>query len=86
MTPIAPACLAVREALSAFIDGEVDDLAERRRIADHMGACPSCAQYLRTMRETIDLCRHAARPCLGDDCFQRAVSAARTELERRGLL
>jgi predicted anti-sigma-YlaC factor YlaD len=84
-TAISPACEAVRDSLSAFIDGDAG-AEDRRRIEAHLGTCASCARYFRTMRDTVEICRKAPRPCLGEDCFHRAVTAARAELERRGLL
>jgi len=44
------------ESLSAFLDDELED-AERRGVAAHLAACPSCARHLREMAAVDALAR-----------------------------
>jgi len=59
---------------------------ERVSIEKHLAGCAGCRQFLETFRETLRMCRQAARPGADSDCLKRAAEAARAELARRGLL
>jgi anti-sigma factor RsiW len=78
-------CEACREALSDYVDDGLDTAAHGA-VEAHLAVCAVCGRYLDTLRETIDLCRRAERPCVDDDCLRHAIDAARRELEARGLL
>lgn len=78
-------CERLRESMSAFVDGELPS-AEAVELARHVSECAACERYLATLRETVDACRSAPRPCLGEDCLQRAISAAKAELLKRNLI
>ncbi len=52
-------CLKVLRQLSAYLDHEAgDDIC--KEIRRHLGACRHCEVFLDSLRQTIDLCRHAA--------------------------
>ncbi len=78
-------CERFQELCSECIDGELD-AACAAELDEHLAACPACRQFMATLRETVERCRQVPRPCVGEDCFRRAVEAARAELHRRGLL
>ena len=51
-------CLKVLRRLSAYLDRELgDDLC--KEIRRHLGICPPCEVFLKSLRQTIDLCRQA---------------------------
>lgn len=78
-------CLAIQEQLSGYLDQELD----RGRVAvieEHLDRCAVCREFLASLRKSIELCRQAPRPCVGEECYQRALAKAREELRRRGLI
>jgi anti-sigma factor RsiW len=62
-------CLDILRQLSAYIDDELpeDICAELRR---HVGACPNCEEFIMSLRDTVQLCRHHQPPPLS--AFDRA--------------
>jgi predicted anti-sigma-YlaC factor YlaD len=61
-----------------------DDLLELSD--EELADCESCRRFLDDYRRTVEMCRHAPRPCLGGDQVRRAADRARAELRRRGLI
>jgi anti-sigma factor RsiW len=63
-------CLEILRQLSAYIDDELpeDICAELRR---HLGACPNCEEFIMSLRDTVQLCRHHQPPALS--AFDRAT-------------
>lgn len=49
-------CQQVEQALSAFVDGELDE-APCQQVEEHMAACPRCRGALAELRSTLQLCR-----------------------------
>jgi anti-sigma factor RsiW len=47
-------CIEVAEALSAYLDGAVDE-EERRRIDSHLAGCPGCTAAIDQFRTVIEL-------------------------------
>ena len=62
-------CEAVRDLLSAHLDGELDE-AERRVVEGHLAACAACAADREALRRTVglvkDLPRESAPAALAD--------------------
>lgn len=49
-------CLKIFRRLSAYLDGELPrDFC--KQIRKHLGACPKCELFVRSLRLTISLCR-----------------------------
>ena len=49
-------CEEARANASDYIDGEIDPTLEQR-IRAHLGICPFCEAFFRTLRETIAVVR-----------------------------
>lgn len=83
--PRETACLAIQEQLSNYLDQELER-GSAGKIEEHLAGCAVCREFLVSLRKSIELCRQAPRPCVGEECYQRALAKAREELERRGLI
>ena len=46
-------CQELVELVSAFLDGELDQVTERR-LVDHIAVCDGCGHYVDQFRQTID--------------------------------
>jgi len=68
-------CEDVREALSAFLDEELDPLRSRE-IQEHLGGCPSCADALGRMRGLAQRLRAEAPYYPAPDSLRARVSQA----------
>ena len=72
-------CLNILRQLSDYLDEELSRsvCAEIRR---HLGSCPNCEVFVKSLRETVSLCRHTSTPSLGSvaktDLRQRILAAA----------
>jgi anti-sigma factor RsiW len=73
------ACRDILEHIAAYLDGELDATA-CAGIEAHCDACDDCARVVGGLRETVGLCRQAARAPLPD--VVRALALARV----RGVL
>ncbi len=51
-------CRELVDFLGAYLDGELSDEV-RRRFEEHLAACPECAAYPTTYRETVKLTKSA---------------------------
>ena len=51
-------CRELVDFLGAYLDGELSDEV-RRRFEEHLAACPECATYLKTYRQTVKLTKRA---------------------------
>ncbi len=50
-------CLKILKQLSAYLDDELPrEICEE--IRRHLGACPNCEEFVKSLRQTITLCRH----------------------------
>lgn len=63
----------VQARMSEYVDQELPP-AERRRVEQHVGACPQCRQLLATLKRTIEGLRglgYERRPGLADGIIDR---------------
>ena len=51
-------CRELVDFLGAYLDRELSDDV-RRRFEEHLAACPECAAYLETYRDTVRLAKDA---------------------------
>ncbi len=56
-------CLQVLRSLSTYLDQELST-SICKEIRKHLGACPNCEEFVRSLRQTIRLCRHVPPPPL----------------------
>jgi anti-sigma factor RsiW len=56
MSPAPLGCEHVRRQIEAYVDGELTSV-ECDRIARHCDTCDGCAEIVRRVRQTIELCR-----------------------------
>ena len=61
------------EALSAYLDGELE-AAERRRVEEHVGACGACARLLGDLRRLMDAAREEEIPPAPADLPDRVLA------------
>ncbi len=47
------ACRELVEVVTDYLEGTLAD-GERRRLEQHLEACPYCVQYIEQMRQTIE--------------------------------
>ena len=72
-----PACRALFERLSDYIDGELPtDLCSQ--IEEHMGDCSACQEFLASLRGAVELMRDHDSPALPDEICK----SLRTAYER----
>ncbi len=75
-------CRELVDFLGAYLDRELSDDV-RRRFEEHVAACPECAAYLETYRETVKLTKDAFRdpddpvPAAVPEDLIKAILAAR---------
>jgi len=50
-------CIALFERLSEYIDRELD-VSDCEAIEAHIQACPPCMVCLKTLEQTVKLCKH----------------------------
>ncbi len=60
---LSPTCLAVRERLDAYVDGEVSE-AEAAEVVAHVSACPLCQHAEAALRRFLAAVRHTSLPVL----------------------
>jgi anti-sigma factor RsiW len=76
-------CVEVADAVTAYLEGAVDD-AQRRRIERHLSWCPGCTAAIDQFRTVIDLSgRLTAADVAGVDPLVRERLAATLRLPRR---
>jgi anti-sigma factor RsiW len=75
-TPQTPACRETLQALSAYLDGELDATA-CDAIERHGSECQDCAAVLDGVRKTVGLCRQGAAVTMPDAVRERARAAVR---------
>ena len=64
-------CSSVLGGLSAYLDGDLDS-TECEVIERHCRNCASCASVVKSLRDTIGLCRGAAAAPMPESVLQRA--------------
>jgi anti-sigma factor RsiW len=74
-------CKEVLGNISGYLDGELG-ATECDAIERHCRTCPECAALVRSLRETVGLCRQAGSAPLPDAVRQRARESVRRLLER----
>ena len=60
---LSPECLAVRQQLDAYVDGEVSE-AEAAEVVAHVGDCPLCQQAEADLRRFLASVSHSQLPVL----------------------
>jgi len=81
MSEPANACREVLSNISGYLDGELDTTA-CAAIERHCLRCPTCAELVKGLRETVGLCRQAATVPLPDAVRRRAIESVRRLLDR----
>jgi len=77
---VSPECRAILAGISAYLDGELETSA-CDAIERHCETCPSCARAVDGLRETIGLCRGAARVPIPADTRDKARARIRALLK-----
>ena len=78
-----PRCIEVAEAVSAYLDGAVDE-DHRRHIERHLAGCPGCTAAIDQFRTVIDLSgRLTAADVAGVDPLIRDQLEATLRVPRR---
>ena len=81
MTDSAPTrCKEILASISAYLDGDLD-AAACETIERHCQDCPSCAQVVDGLRDTVGLCRQAASMPIPEAVRQRAKDSVRRLLD-----
>lgn len=76
-------CMEVAEALTAYLEGALDD-EDRRRISDHLAGCPGCSAAVDQFRTVKELSgRLTAADVAGLDPLIRDQLAATVRAPRR---
>lgn len=81
MTPAATTCKDVLANISSYLDGELETTA-CDDIERHCATCSACAELVNGLRETVGLCRQAAKTPLPDEVRRRARESVRRLLDR----
>jgi anti-sigma factor RsiW len=76
------ACDLVEAQIQAYVDGELDAV-ECGPIEAHCRSCPACAALVQSLRQTIDICRHAGRAPVPEAVRERARRRMRELLDAR---
>lgn len=56
-------CVAILKKLSAYIDDELPGTL-CHELRKHLGACPNCEEFVASLSQTVDLCKHQPAPTL----------------------
>lgn len=78
-----PECTALLTAISAYLDGELDQVA-CASVEQHAAACPRCAAVIDGLRRTIGLCREVGEASLPEAVRVRARESVRRLLDAAG--
>lgn len=70
-------CVEFVELVSAFLDGSLDPISERR-LVDHIPTCQGCAAYLHQFGATVHTLGNLPPNTLPDDARETLVAAFRT--------
>jgi anti-sigma factor RsiW len=79
-TPLNPndemVCRELVEVVTDYLEGTLprDD---RRRLEEHLGQCPRCAQYIEQMRQTIEALGELSPETIAPETRRRLVEAFR---------
>jgi anti-sigma factor RsiW len=81
MTELSGAdCQAILENISGYLDGDLDTTA-CDAIERHCQSCARCAEVVKSLRETVGLCRQAASAPLPESVRERARASVRRLLD-----
>ncbi len=75
-------CRALKDQLSAFIDGELDD-ALCQEIERHMQSCENCRVMIDTLRKTVILYREEPPETVPPDVHARLVKVLDLEQHKK---
>jgi len=78
-------CKEVLSGISAYLDGELDKTA-CDAIEQHCRECPPCAAFVKSLRETVGLCRQAGSVPLPKAVRERARERVRRLLDRKSAI
>lgn len=67
-------CMALFERLSEYIDRELDP-SDCAAIEAHIRACPPCMVCLKTLEQTVKLCKHLDRQQVPEELSHRLRTA-----------
>jgi anti-sigma factor RsiW len=81
--PGSPACRELFEKLSDYLDGELDP-ALCSAIEVHLGDCPPCQDFLRSLERTVALVRRLPAEPLPAEAKRELIEAAARLLKARG--
>ncbi|PZF83091.1 anti-sigma factor [Jiangella anatolica] len=74
------ACVELVELVTAFLDGDLDPVAERR-VVDHISLCDGCDRYVDQVRQTTDvLAGLSGGAPLSDEARERLLAAFRDSI------
>lgn len=71
-----PACTRMLSAISAYLDGDLE-ATQCAQIEQHCAGCPTCAEVVAALQQTVGLCRNAATTPLPDQVRARARASIR---------
>lgn len=77
--PLGAECNKVLSEISAYLDGDLD-ATSCGVIEQHCASCPACAELVRSLRDTVGLCRGAAATPVPDAVRERARASVRALL------
>jgi anti-sigma factor RsiW len=69
-------CREAVELMTAYLDDALD-AKQRARLEEHLAECPGCTEYLRQLRDTIDLLGRNSPEALDDDAVDGFVELYR---------
>jgi anti-sigma factor RsiW len=70
-------CAEFVELTTAFLDGAMDERAERRFL-EHLVACPGCERHLEQLSRTVQVLGQLPRERLSVDAEQRLLGVFRS--------
>ena len=76
-----PECQAILADISAYLDGDLDDLA-CETIERHCSTCASCAAIVESLKNTAGLCRRLGSAPLPPAVLERARASLRRLLDK----
>ena len=75
------ACRELVEVVTDYLEDSLPD-ADRRRLEQHLEACPYCLEYVEQMRQTIAALGRLSRESLAPEARQELLQAFRGWRER----
>lgn len=73
------ACKQIFLRLSGYLDGDLPPEL-RKKIQQHLAACPDCRAFTNTLRKTIELCRRLPKHPIPPEVSRKLRAMVRTHL------